>query len=241
MSTMESDVSLRDSGSSRSAMVQQLVASNPFYLLSGVCLFAGCFLVSTALREERDQLGPVLALFGVVTLYEWLVLGLGLLLVARRGLTRDGGYLLLLAVLLLADGTFVYNELATMRAGVGGAVNASAVVLGLVKVALIAHVLGVRLAAPQWAVLTLNLTVLMAMPLVFRTLAQAEALSTPVFHGIWWAAGVWLALQALAWRIGIGSCRADVAGWVALLDAPGNRVRAGGVSAGACGRGALCL
>ncbi|MEX0653951.1 MAG: hypothetical protein WD534_09160 [Phycisphaeraceae bacterium] len=203
MSTTETPIPIHETPRAAAPRVTQWLARNPFYLLSGVCLFAGCFLVSAALREQRDQLGPVLALLGVVTVYEWLVLGLGLLLVARRGLTRDGGYLLLLTTLLLSDGTFVYNELATLSAAVGGTVNAAAVGLGLLKVALIAHVIRVRFDVGQWCVLALNLVAVMALPVVFRALAQAEALTTPALHVIWWIAGVWLAAQVLALGHGV--------------------------------------
>lgn len=45
---------------------------HPWFLVSGMLMFVGCYLVNAAVHQRPDELAPVLALVGVFMLYEWL-------------------------------------------------------------------------------------------------------------------------------------------------------------------------
>ncbi len=98
---------------------------NPLFLLSGVCMLGGCFLINSAVHEDPDRIAPVVWLLAAFNLYEALVIGLGLYLARggaggetgpvdqgkAEGAVRDAGLLLVLETLLLGDFTFLYAEL----------------------------------------------------------------------------------------------------------------------------------
>ncbi len=74
-------------------------------------------------------------------------------------------------------------------------------VLAVVKVAVIASVLRLRLGRATWAVLPVTLLALFGLPGVFRELARVDGLTHGFFHGAWWLAGLLLAGQA----VGVGN------------------------------------
>src|SRR5262249_16844828 len=72
---------------------RSIVDHNPFFLLSGVCMLAGCFLISGAVHDNSNRVAKLLLLLGVLNVYEAAVTGLGLLLARKRGLVSDAAYL----------------------------------------------------------------------------------------------------------------------------------------------------
>ena len=83
-----------------------IIDRNPLFLLSGICMFAGCFAISRAIHAEPDApnaLWMLLGLLAVLNLYELMVIALGLLLSRSAALVRDARHLLGLALLLMID------------------------------------------------------------------------------------------------------------------------------------------
>ena len=69
--------------------VRFLVRHHPFYLLSALCMIAGCYILNSARSHDPGDLGALLVLIGTINAYELLLIGLGLFL--ARGLTRRMG------------------------------------------------------------------------------------------------------------------------------------------------------
>lgn len=66
------------------------------------------YLITSAIHDE-DRLGPTLALLGVVELYQWLLVSLGVWLAQRDG-GRDAAQVAVLAVSLACDAVVVVCE-----------------------------------------------------------------------------------------------------------------------------------
>lgn len=158
-----------------------------WFLLSGVMIFVGCYLLNAVAHLRQDELAPVLVLVGVFGVYELAVLGLGVAL-CRRGealARRGGGMLLGLAVLLMADTTFVYNELSIAAPRLGGAVAAAAVGLTLFKLAVIGRALKVWWGRGGWLTAGLGLLVVFGLPLAARASGGTGRTGRAGANGYW--------------------------------------------------------
>ena len=176
----------------------RLADHNPFYLLSGVCLLLGCFLVSSAVGEEREwAAGLLLGLLATTWAYELIALGLGIYLVRRLGLARDGAYLLAVALVLLVDGALLYNELMMLAPRLATGVAVAALVLAAVKLGLLVRLLDVPLNVRAWVLVGASLLVLLSLPGAVRALAQAEMLDAAWLYGGWWLAGTLVAVHGV--------------------------------------------
>src|SRR6476620_3676533 len=102
--------SLPDPPRRENPLLRFLVHHNPFYLLSALCMIAGCFALNSALQTRSGELSKLLLLMGTLQLYELLLVGLGLYLIVKHRLDRDGRTLLLLDAVFLVDLTFLNNE-----------------------------------------------------------------------------------------------------------------------------------
>ncbi|MEO0586337.1 MAG: hypothetical protein AAF078_01735 [Planctomycetota bacterium] len=162
---------------------------NPFYLLSGVCLLGGKYLISDAGHEVQDSLGVVVGLLAAFTVYELFVFVLAGWLLRRHGQVRNTGWLLGLAVLLLADVTFVYQEALTMAGWSGVGLAVIAIGLGLGKVEWAAWVSGVRLRRVDRAVLAAAVIALFTLPIAMRQAKLAEVMGPWAMYAAWWAVG----------------------------------------------------
>src|SRR5436190_21775518 len=100
-------------------LLRFLVHNNPFYLLSALCMIAGCFALNSALQTRSGELPKLLLLMGTLQLYELLLVGLGLYLIVKHRLDRDGRTLLLLDAVFLVDLTFLNNETAATNLWAG--------------------------------------------------------------------------------------------------------------------------
>src|SRR5437764_13771636 len=90
----------------RSKLFWFLFRTNPFYLLSAMCMLGGCLALTNSLSWTSIPLPRLLALIVTLNVYEGMLLGLGLYLLARRGVVRDGLMLLFLEALFLVDAAF---------------------------------------------------------------------------------------------------------------------------------------
>ncbi len=99
-----------------------LIDNNPLYLLSVIFMFGGLLLVSKASYQVPGQVGPdatlatVVAFFGVQNVYEIIMVGMAIYLIANRVNARHGKILLALELLFLADLTYYQVRIASMSA-----------------------------------------------------------------------------------------------------------------------------
>src|SRR4051812_10878787 len=94
----------------RPSLWRFVVDRNPFFLFSAVCMFAGCRMIIAALGVSPGEVHKLVALIGVLNLYELLLIALALFLIRRRGQNRDGWILLAIEALFLVDLTHLNGE-----------------------------------------------------------------------------------------------------------------------------------
>ena len=107
------------------AIAKHIADHNPFYLLSGVFMLVGCYLLNSAVHAQPDNFSGLLLLLFVINGYEAMLIGLAIYLSHTRALTRDCRQLTVLALLLAVDATCLYSEAATTSAAASstGAAN----------------------------------------------------------------------------------------------------------------------
>lgn len=197
--------------------------AHPWFLLSGLFMVVGCTLLNAAAHARKDELAPVLGVAAVFAVYELAVLGIGVWF-ARRGrgsgsaqTSREGHQLLGLAVVLLADTTFVYNELSVAAPGLGGAIAAAVFVLAIVKLVVVGRVMGLALGRMAWAVVVAGLGVTLGVALLARAVGGTGRLPDGFGHVVWWGVA---ALVAAALWAGSDPRQAERAGglrWLRVL------------------------
>jgi hypothetical protein len=176
-----------------------LLDHNPFYLLSALSMLVGCYTLADALALRPGQTGKLLLLLATLNVYELLLIALAVFLVRRLGLLRDGLTLLLLQALFLVDATFLNGEFFAADLRTGALVSAAALLLAVVKVAVVARAL--RLTFTTGLAFALyQVAIVLATPGVFALLARAERLSAAVVYSGWWMAGVLITAQAVLAR-----------------------------------------
>ncbi len=188
---MESSYFLRPS--IRSLLVTFFVHHNPFYLLSALCMVAGCYSLNSDLGTRTGELPKLLALIGTLNCYELILIGLGISLIRRRGAIRDGRTLLLLEAPLLVDLAFLNAEVASVSFGVGLIINLVLLTLALVKIAMIVRGLSGRWLNRSSIFILLQLGMLFLLPSVFKHLEHGMSPTVDQFYAAWWAAGLLLA------------------------------------------------
>jgi len=114
-----------------------IIDHNPCYLLSGLFMLAGCWLLNFALYTKAGDIRKLLLLLLIVNLYEFLLITLGLALIKRIAFKRDGRILLALEALFLIDITFTSGILSTIDLSIGLLINATLLTLAAIKVFLI--------------------------------------------------------------------------------------------------------
>ncbi|MEM1107162.1 MAG: hypothetical protein AAGH99_00545 [Planctomycetota bacterium] len=183
---------------------------HPWFLVSGGLMLVGCYLVNAAVHDRPDELGPVLALAGVLLAYQWLVLGLGVWLWRRGTGVREAKHLLGLAVLLMADTTLVFNELAIAHLGWGTAIGGLAAVVAVAQAGIVARISGLRLGLGGWVSCVCGVVGAFGLPLLARAAWGSGGLPGWWLTGAWWAAAVLIAVSLWAWsdpRAGQERCR----------------------------------
>ena len=102
-----------------------IIDHNPCYLLSGLFMLAGCWLLNFALYTKAGDIRKLLLLLLIVNIYEFLLITLGLALIKRIAFKRDGRILLALEALFLIDITFTSGILSTIDLSIGLLINAT--------------------------------------------------------------------------------------------------------------------
>lgn len=173
-----------------------IVDHNPFFLVSGVLMLAGCFMINHSAHDDPDVVWPIVGLVVVFNVYEFLIIGLAIYLGRRRTFCRDAGFLLFLETLLLCDVAHSYNELILKSLPIGLIVSGLALGLAGIKVVLISRGLGLRITKAGAGMLTTLIGLLFVLPIVFRELTRAEWIREGHFYLAWWGLA---ALPLAAW------------------------------------------
>ncbi|MEM8781825.1 MAG: hypothetical protein AAGE65_03125 [Planctomycetota bacterium] len=185
-------------------------------------MFLGCFLLNTAAHERKDELLPVLGLVFVFNVYELAVLSLAAWL-RRNGAEGESRRLAWLAVVLLADTTFVYNTLAVVGPVIGGTVAAIGLPLAALKLAVVLRVAEFRLRRGELAAVGTALGTVFLLPVAARVVGHTGFLGAGfVYAASWWVAAV---LGLGLWALDRASAeasepRADVRLRCAVLGVP---------------------
>lgn len=181
-----------------------LIDRDPLFLLSGVCMLAGCFLISRYIHElDPSEIGHnaavklLIMLIVVLNVYEFAVIGLGLGLAKSKTLVRDSRHLLGLALVLLVDFAFVYNETSTVDPRIGLAIAGAAGVLACGKAWWIARSLAILPTIPAAGVTAAAMLAMYAMPIVVREFASDGFLSQTHAMAVWTGVGLLVAMYAL--------------------------------------------
>jgi hypothetical protein len=141
----------------------------------------------------------------IVTLnvYEAALLGIGLFLITRRRLRRDGRMLLILQAFFLVDFTFLNAEMATADLRLGLWVNAILFVLAAVKLGVVLRVLKPEFSAPQFAFVLVQLLVLFATPSILWWLNDGRGqVGARHLYVVGWTAALLPALYEAVARAG---------------------------------------
>jgi hypothetical protein len=196
------EYSPKDAGpAARSSAVRFLFRTNPFYLLSAMCMLGGCLALTNSLSWTSIRLERLLALIVTLNLYEGLLLALGLYLLARRGIVRDGLMLLFLEALFLVDAAFLNVEVFAIDVRVGMIANAIVFVLAVVKLSIVFRAMRLPLDG-AFLLILVQLAVLFGTPGIFAYVTRGGdgALPPGLAYAAWWALGGVAALSVVLLR-----------------------------------------
>src|SRR5688572_33432018 len=93
-------------------IVRLFIDYNPFYFLSACCMLLGIFVLNDSLDWSPLPQDHLLILIATLDVYELALVVLAVVLL-RRGLLRDGMFLLFLEAFFLADAGFLNMEIFT--------------------------------------------------------------------------------------------------------------------------------
>ncbi len=178
-----------------------IVDHNPFYLLSAACMLLGCLLLTNSLSYSPIAHWRLIGLMATVNIYELLIVGLAVWLMAGRNQLRDGAFLLGIEALFMADVAMLNAELFTIDRRLGALVAALAMLLAAGKLALIFRAL--KIQSPSAYVLVLvHLAMILILPGAFKQSAlHANGRLTPVIlYTAWWAVGLLPILTSAVFR-----------------------------------------
>lgn len=172
---------------------------NPFYLLSAMSMLAACLLLANSLSWSPIPFTRLLALLGILNVYELLLLGLGLFLLRRGRNPRDSSQLLFLAAVFLADAAFLNSEVVTHSLTTGLLLNVALLLFAVIKFVVTSRFLGIPLDAGRVLSVALLFTLLFGLPAWLKTVDRS-AITGVHLYACWWAA----TLAAAAYDLLIG-------------------------------------
>lgn len=175
----------------RSALTAFLVHHNPFYLLSALSMLAGCYALNGGLAARTGELQKLLLLLGVLNGYEFILIGLGLYLIRRRNLQRDGRTLLLLEAPFLVDLAFVNTEVSSNSVRAGCLFNLIVLSLAMLKMAVVLRALWARFPRRLFGAIGVQLAVLFLLSSAFTRFEhhQHGDVTPEEFYAAWWIVG----------------------------------------------------
>jgi hypothetical protein len=186
----------------RAALVAFLVHHNPFYLLSALCMVAACFALNQGLSPHAGEMTKLLALLGTLNLYEAILIALGLYLIRRRGIFRDGRTLLLIEAPFLFDLMFLNTEAGSASLGKGALVASIALAVALAKMGIVLRVLYGRLPGRAFGFIGGAMAALFLLPSGFKWMEHNGAVRAVHFYLAWCIVGLLLAAWEMLGRLG---------------------------------------
>ena len=165
---------------------RMIVDHNPFFLVSGVLMLVGCFLINGSVHDKPLLIWPVVVLVAVFNVYEMLIITLAVRLARTRRYTRDAGFLLLLEVLLLCDATLAYNEVLLKNLPVGVIVCSIALAMAGTKLWILDRGLRLRTTKAGAWMITLTIALIFLLPGVFRELIRNDWVREGHYFLAWW-------------------------------------------------------
>ena len=176
----------------RDLLLQFLVHKNPFYLLSALSMIAGCFAINSDLSPHAGELGKLLYLLAILNGYEAIVIALGLYLIKKRKIIRDGRTLLLIEAPFLVDLIFLNAEAGLVSFHVGIILNLLALFLALLKAGIVLRVLNGTVSRADSAFIAAELATLFMLPSAFKWLEHRGPITGLHFYLAWWVVGLLL-------------------------------------------------
>ncbi|HEY8750512.1 MAG TPA: hypothetical protein VIM11_21180 [Tepidisphaeraceae bacterium] len=184
----------------RKSLATFFVHHNPFYLLSALCMLAGCYALNNGLGARPGDLAKLLALLGVLNAYEALLIGLGLYLIRRRGIIRDGRTLLLLQAPFLVDLTFLNAEVGSVSLRTGLLLCICVAGLTAIKVGVLLRGLWGKAPARLFCLVMIELAALVMMPCAFSWFDHHGGVTGLQCYAWWWVVGGLVAMPELRSR-----------------------------------------
>ncbi len=186
----------------RRAVLNWLAEYNPFYLLSACCMLLGIFVLNDSLDWSPLPQNNLLILIATLNVYELALVVLAVVLL-RRGLVRDGMFLLFLEAFFLADAGFLNMEIFTTDPATGLVVNGVLFALAVVKIAFVFAATGLPVRGGLFFFVMAQLALLFAIPGVFSDVALRRGGQLPMLAvtAAWWAAGLVPILYVLLVRM----------------------------------------
>lgn len=207
-------------GPSRPSWVRFIHDRNPFFLLSALSMFAGYRIVLGAINSAPGDLGHLLLLISVLQVYEALLIALGLFHIVRRGLQRDGWFLLFIEALFLVDLTNLNAEFFTANQHFGSIVNGACFLLAMAKVLVVVRTLNLRLSAGTTLYIAAQFAFLFGLPGIFKQISHHAAVTPMQVYGVWWALALLIVAGAAFVRRptqGASSPMAALPGWLYVV------------------------
>lgn len=167
----------------RRGILRWFVEHNCLYLISVFCLLLGVWSVMNS-ATAATSLGSELALLGVFTTYEFLLLAVAWLVYRRFRKGHDGLMLACIAVLLLFDPTFFNNVFYARGLSVGLAVNGVCFLCALGKIAMLFRGIGFPLPRRSALMIAMGAAVVFLIPALF--VDRAGATQRLTLSWLWW-------------------------------------------------------
>src|SRR5262245_55774777 len=172
------------------AWMASIIDHNPCYILSGLCMLFGCYLLNAALYTPAGDIRKLLTLLAVLNIYELLLVGLGLLLIQRDVLRRDAWIVLGLEALFVCDITFTSGIIATINSRWGLAIAIGLIALTAIKTGILFRALRAPFPIRCLLFVLLQITLLHLTPVYFRHVSAPRhgRLPETIVYAFWWAA-----------------------------------------------------
>jgi hypothetical protein len=153
-------------------------------------------MILGAMDTPPGDVAGLVPLIAVLNLYEFALIGLALFLIQKRGLIRDGWFLLIIQAMFLVDLTNLQSEVFTASLSKGLALNTVCYLLAIVKIAIVVRGLRLRVSTGEWGLIATGFLMLFGMAGAFKALSNDGVLDPRLLNGAWWIAGALIAAWA---------------------------------------------
>ena len=151
-------------------------------------MLGGCLAVTNSLSWNPVRLERVLMLALTINVYEFLLVGLGLMLLKRPRSQRDGSILLALEAFFVVDVAFLNAELFAIDRWVGLLANVLLFALAVVKLGMIGRAIGLPLSDRRLVLAAGQILAIYALPGVLKFYATYNGGTLPALAMlmVWW-------------------------------------------------------